>query len=139
MYQFQEAMQDSMLGLKRLYQSILGKDTRIEDVKGFENAYLAENRMSSVNAAEQHEYYVTFMNPLIAAVGELAGTNEAKRQELTDYMMAKHGLERNEVMANRDNLSELIGAISLQRQFDQSTFCSSSFDPSGHADTYLVE
>lgn len=102
MYQFQEAMQDSMLGLKRLYQSILGKDKRIEDVKGFENAYLAENRMSSVNAAEQHEYYVTFMNPLIAAVGELAGTNEAKRQELTDYMMAKHGLERNEVMADRD-------------------------------------
>lgn len=101
-YQFQEAVQDSMLGLKRLYQSILGKGTRMEDVDGFENAYLAENRMSSVNAAEQHEYYVRFMKPLLKAISDIAGANNGKRQELTDYMMAKHGLERNVVMAQRD-------------------------------------
>ncbi|MBQ9705550.1 MAG: hypothetical protein IJV55_05105, partial [Paludibacteraceae bacterium] len=101
-YQFQEAVQDSMLGLKRLYQAVLGKKTHIEDVAGFENAYLAENRMSSVNAAEQHEYYVRYMKPLLDAIGKTAGSNTAKRQELTDYLMAKHGLERNEVMAQRD-------------------------------------
>ena len=101
-YQFQEAVQDSMLGLKRLCQSILGKGTRMEDVDGFENAYLAENRMSSVNAAEQHEYYVRYMKPLLKAISDIAGANNGKRQELTDYMMAKHGLERNMVMAQRD-------------------------------------
>lgn len=101
-YQFQEAVQDSMLGLKRLYQSILGRGTRMEDVDGFENAYLAENRMSSVNAAEQHEYYVRYMKPLLKAISDIVGSNNDKRLELTDYMMAKHGLERNVVMAQRD-------------------------------------
>ena len=101
-YQFQEAVQDSMLGLKRLYQSILSKGTRMEDVDGFENAYLAENRMSSVNAAEQHEYYVRYMKPLLKAISDIVGSNNGKRLELTDYMMAKHGLERNVVMAQRD-------------------------------------
>jgi len=101
-YQFQETVQDSMLGLKRLYQSILGKGTRMEDVDGFENAYLAENRMSSVNAAEQHEYYVRYMKPLLKAISDIVGSNNGKRLELTDYMMAKHGLERNVVMAQRD-------------------------------------
>ena len=101
-YQFQEAVQDSMLGLKRLYQSILGRGTRMEDVDGFENAYLAENRMSSVNAAEQHEYYVRYMKPLLKAISDIVGSNNGKRLELTDYMMAKHGLERNVVMAQRD-------------------------------------
>lgn len=33
-FQFREAIQDSMLGLKRLYQAILGKGTRMEDVAG---------------------------------------------------------------------------------------------------------
>lgn len=101
-YQFQEAVQDSMLGLKRLYQAVLGKSTRIEDVSGNENAYLAENRMSSVNAAEQHEYYVRYMRPLLDVIGDMVGSNKYARNVLTDYMMAKHGLERNEVMAQRD-------------------------------------
>ena len=74
----------------------------MEDVDGFENAYLAENPMSSVNAAEQHEYYVRYMKPLLKAISDIAGANNGKRQELTDYMMAKHGLERNMVMAQRD-------------------------------------
>lgn len=59
-FQFREAMQDSMAGLKALYQAILGKRTRIEDVAGFENAYLYENRMSSANAGEQYEYFVRY-------------------------------------------------------------------------------
>ena len=99
-YQFQEAVQDSMLGLKKLYQAILGKDTRIEDVAGFENAYLFENRMSSMNAGEQHEYFQRYMRPLLEEIAEIAGANKRKRRELTDYIMAKHGLERNAYMRN---------------------------------------
>lgn len=99
-YQFQEAVQDSMLGLKKLYQAILGKETRIEDVPGFENAYLFENRMSSMNAGEQHEYFQRYMQPLMKEIGRIVGANKRKRRELTDYIMAKHGLERNEYMRN---------------------------------------
>lgn len=103
-YQFQEAMQDSMLGLRKAMQAILGagKDFRIEEVPGNENAYLAENRMSSTNKAEQHYYYVLYMKPLLKAIHLIAGNSEAKRQELADYMMAKHGLERNLKFAERD-------------------------------------
>ena len=115
MYQFREAVQDSMLGLEKLYEAILNPtlthraQLRIEDVEGYENAYLAENRMSSVNAAEQHDYYLRFMLPLLEEIGRLTkpaanatGTVATARQMLTDYMMAKHGLERNRVFAERD-------------------------------------
>lgn len=99
-YQFQETVQDSMLGLKKLYQAILGPGKRIEDVVGFENAYLFENRMSSMNAGEQHEYFIRYMQPLLKEIGKICGADKRKRKELTDYLMAKHGLERNEYMRN---------------------------------------
>lgn len=99
-YQFKEAVLDSMLGLKKLYQAILGKGTRIENVPGFENAYLFENRMSSMNAGEQHEYFQRYMQPLLKEIAKIAGADKRKRRELTDYLMAKHGLERNEYMRN---------------------------------------
>ena len=99
-YQFQEAVQDSMLGLKNLYQAVLGKNTRIEDVAGYENAYLYENRMSSMNAGEQHEYFREYMKPLLEEISKIAGADKQKRKDLTDYIMAKHGLERNEYMRN---------------------------------------
>ena len=99
-YQFKEAVQDSMLGLKALYQAILGKKTRLEDVAGFENAYLFENRMSGMDAGEQHEYFQRYMQPLLKEIGRIAGANERMRRDLTDYIMAKHGLERNEYMRN---------------------------------------
>ncbi len=97
-WQFREAVQDSMLGLKTLYQAVLGEKTHIEDVAGFENAYIFENRMSSANRGEQHEYFVRYMKPLLNEIGRICGANERKRRDLTDYMMAKHGLERNEHM-----------------------------------------
>ena len=31
-YQFQEAVQDRMLGLNKLYQAVLGKGQKIEDI-----------------------------------------------------------------------------------------------------------
>ena len=105
MYQMQEALQDSMLGLREAMEAILKgegkKKVRIEDVSGFENAYLGENRLSSVNKAEADAFAHTLFKPLLDEAGKLAPTQEA-REELTDYMMAKHGLERNRVMAERD-------------------------------------
>lgn len=99
MFQSQEALQDSMLGLKEAMQAILGQGTNIEDVDGFENAYLGENRLSSVNKAEADAFAQTLFKPMLDEVAKLA-RNEAEREELTDYMMAKHGLERNAYMRN---------------------------------------
>lgn len=105
LFQMQEAMQDSMLSLKEAMNAVLkaeGKSKiRIEDVAGFENPYLGENRLSSVNQAECKAFAQTLFKPLLNEVSRLAEDAE-ERAMLTDYMMAKHGLERNTVMARRD-------------------------------------
>lgn len=105
MFQMQEAMQDSMLSLKEAMNAVLkaeGKSkVHIEDVAGFENPYLGENRLSSVNQAECKAFAQTLFKPLLNEVSRLAEDAE-ERAMLTDYIMAKHGLERNVVMARRD-------------------------------------
>lgn len=104
LYQMQEAIQDSMLGLKEAMETILkaegGYTGRIEDVAGYENPYLGENRLSSVNQAECAAFAQTLFKPMLEEVAKLSKTAK-ERAELTDYMLAKHGLERNEVMVRR--------------------------------------
>ena len=123
MYQMQEALQDSMLGLKEAMDAILKAEgngkTYIEDVAGYENAYLGENRLSSVNQAECTAFAQTLFKPMLEEVAKLAKTAD-ERVELTDYMMAKHGLERNEVMARRaaekDARSEFFAEVLAAQQ-----------------------
>ena len=67
------------------------------------NAYMGENRLSSVNSAEQEAFTRGMFKPMLGAVAKLAETEE-ERMVLTDYLMAKHGLERNRVMAEREGL-----------------------------------
>ncbi|MDY5767252.1 MAG: hypothetical protein SPK03_02560 [Alloprevotella sp.] len=115
LYQMQEALQDSMLGLKEAMSAVLraeGKDMAIEEVDGFENAYLGENRLSSVNKAECDEFARRLFRPMLEVVSGLARTAD-ERAELTDYMMAKHGLERNVVMAR---------PLSRMRHINQQSF-----------------
>ena len=100
-YQTQEALQDSMLGLKALMESIAGKGIHIEDIPDFENPYLGENRLSSVNQAESEMFARMFIKPMLEEIAKLA-RNEQERDILTNYAMAKHGLERNLMMATRD-------------------------------------
>ena len=123
MYQMQEALQDSMLGLKEAMDAILKAEgngkTYIEDVAGYENAYLGENRLSSVNQAGCTAFAQTLFKPMLEEVAKLAKTAD-ERVELTDYMMAKHGLERNEVMARRaaekDARSEFFAEVLAAQQ-----------------------
>ena len=104
MYQTQEALQDSMLGLRTAMESILEAEGRkgvyIEDIDGFENAYLGENRLSSVNQAEAEKFSREVFAPMLEEVSKLAPTAD-ERAKLIDYLFAKHGLECNEVMARR--------------------------------------
>ena len=107
-FQSREAMQDSMLSLREAMDLILhegkhGKGWRVEDVSDLENAYMGENRLSSVNSAEQEAFTRGMFKPMLGAVAKLAETEE-ERMVLTDYLMAKHGLERNRVMAEREGL-----------------------------------
>ena len=61
---------------------------------------MAENALSSKNHAEQDIYGKLLFNPMLDELHNLAKENSS-RDEVTRYMMAKHGLERNEVMARR--------------------------------------
>lgn len=101
MYQTQEAFLDSMLGLKEAMNAILGYGKKIEEVEGFENAYFGENFLSSINKEEVKVAENFLFKPMYEVVAQLA-KNDMERGELIDYMMAKHGLERNRVMAERD-------------------------------------
>ena len=98
MYQFREAMQDSMLSLRRLMEYI--SQATGEKVNDFENAYMAENALSSKNHAEQDLYGKLLFSPMLDEIHSIA-KEDSSRDEVTRYMMAKHGLERNEVMAAR--------------------------------------
>ncbi|MCD8266467.1 MAG: hypothetical protein LUC33_04855 [Prevotellaceae bacterium] len=111
-YQSVEAMQDSMRGLMEAMEAIVGKrkGRHIEDIEGFENPYLGENRLSSVNEAETEAFSRLVFRPMLREVAGLA-RNRAERQTLIDYMMAKHGLERNVYMAERDAKAFVNGKI----------------------------
>lgn len=101
MFQSREAIQDSMLSLKvamdEIEKAASGKGKHIEDYDGFENAYLGENRLSSVNQAESAAFAHLLIRPMMEEVNRLAPAAE-DRAELIDYMFAKHGLERNAYM-----------------------------------------
>lgn len=124
LYQSREALQDSMLGLRTAMEEVLkaegnGYSGRVEDIPGFENAYLGENRLSSVNQAEVDEFGRRLFKPLLEIAASFGSSKEA-RQALTDYMMAKHGLERNALMrerAKKKAMEELEGD-KLQKKLD---------------------
>lgn len=107
-FQTKEALQNSMLGLQEFMSAIdhaSGNKRQIEDIPDFENPILGENRLSSVNKEEMHQVAKTQFKPLMSAVAKLSG-NGKESGELYDYMFAKHGLERDAVMRQREAQKE---------------------------------
>ena len=107
-FQTKEALQNSMLGLQEFMYAIdhaSGNKRYIEDIPDFENPILGENRLSSVNKEEMHQVAKTQFKPLMSAVAKLSG-NGKESGELYDYMFAKHGLERDDVMRQREAQKE---------------------------------
>ena len=94
----QEAYQDSMLALKIL-QDAVAKETGNE-VKDNENAYIAENRMSSSNKAMVEIYERDFFMPLMDEINALIKKG-VEYDDIIRYLHAKHGLERNEYMRRK--------------------------------------
>lgn len=98
-HKLQEAYQDSMLALDELQKAITAETGNT--IETYEDAYMAENAMSSRNRAEIEAFERDFYNPLIAAVGQLVNSG-ASYDDVKTYMHAKHGLERNRVFSKRD-------------------------------------
>ena len=94
--QLNEAYLDSMRSLKVLQEAISHETGR--PVDDFENAYMAENQMSSRNKIQEETYQRDFFKPLCKAVAEVCKGKKEAYRELLDYLIAKHGLERNAYM-----------------------------------------
>ena len=94
-YRMKESYQDSMAALKTL-QDLISEETG-NQIQSHENAYMAENRMSSENKAQAEIYERDFYNPLRKAVQALIKAGSSY-EDLKSYIIAKHGLERNEYM-----------------------------------------
>ncbi|MBQ3771263.1 MAG: hypothetical protein II834_04975 [Bacteroidaceae bacterium] len=103
-YQVKEAVQDSMrslLEVQRILEERSGKP--LED---WENAYMAENAMSSRNNAEYEAWKRDNYKPLTEAVRALMESEGLSREGVEEYLYMKHGIERNREMSVRAAISE---------------------------------
>ena len=106
---WQEAWQDAMISVKALQDSVaMETGTPISDS---EDAYHAENRMYGAGKNEAEFYMDNYLEPLLNEVDDVL--QEAKRKRvnldyngLNDYLMAKHGIERNSFFALKSMLDE---------------------------------
>lgn len=105
-YKAREAYQDSMLALKNLQEVIANVSGK--PIKSFEDAYKAENQLSSKNTAEAEEYYEKFFKPMLEAEGKMMKNYGLNHKEIERYMMLAHGIERNVEMTFREKLNEII-------------------------------
>lgn len=105
-YKAREAYQDSMLALKNL-QDVIAKVSG-KPIQGFENAYIAENQLSSRNTTEARRYNEKFFKPLMDAEGKLIKKYGLTHKAIERYMMLAHGIERNVEMTFREQLNDVI-------------------------------
>ncbi len=105
-YVWTEAYVDYALGLKKAMEAIAGTD--IMNIKDSENAYLAENHMSSIEQQKEMMFVRNHLDPLQKSVNELLPDLDSDPIEalskLESYMQIKHGLERNREFLVRDHL-----------------------------------
>lgn len=102
-YKAQESWQDSMLGLKEAQDAIArATNSKILD---YENAYMAENALSSKSLAEMNAYRELLYKPMLKEISNLQREGE-KYSDVINYLISKHGIERNREMAVRKALAE---------------------------------
>jgi len=105
-YKAQEAYQDSMLALKNL-QEVIAKVSG-KPIKSFENAYMAENQLSSKNTSEAEVYYKKHYQPMLQEAGKMMKKYGLTQKGIERYMMLVHGIERNVELTFREQLDEVI-------------------------------
>lgn len=104
-YKFLEAYQDSMLSLKKLQEVI--SEISGKPIQAFENAYMAENQLSSKNTAESEKYYNEYFEPLEKEIAHLIKSGAISYDKLSDYIILKHGVERNIEFSVRDAIKSM--------------------------------
>ena len=135
-YKLQEAYQDSMLALKKL-QEIISKITG--PILDSENAYMAENQLSSKNKIESEIYRYRFFNPMIDAVTQFMEESDVSYDEVLKYLVAKHGLERNRVFALRDAIDATENPEETAQKIDEAQLILMNDKEAGKLDDMAYE
>ncbi len=92
-----ESWQDSMISVKTAMDEIL--KMRGEKAADNEDAYNFENLMHGMSRNESEYFEASLYNPILDAIDALAEKSGRSVDDIIDYLIAKHGLERNKVMA----------------------------------------
>lgn len=93
-------LQDSMLPVRKAQEAI-AKEHGLHRMGIFEDVYLAETRSHGMAKNQMEQFNTFFLEPLRKAYHELS-RKLGGYDKVKVYMMAKHGLERNRVIAFRD-------------------------------------
>ena len=103
-YNAREAFQDEMLALKE-FQRIV-EEKYGEKIPSYLNVYDYENRMSSVGFREFMTFSEQLYEPLQETIDEMFREG-ATQEDVTAYLIAKSGLERNRDFSVRDYLAKM--------------------------------
>ncbi len=98
-HHLREAYQDSMLSVQKLMEAVLAETGNT--IRNSDDVYKAENQLSSKNKAEIEKWERDFMKPLQLEILDLVKKG-ASYEDIVKYLLAKHGLERNDIFTIRD-------------------------------------
>jgi len=105
-YNFMEAFQDEMRSLKLFQRAV--EEHYGTKLKDFENAYEAENHLSSTNMEEFERFEDGIYKEALKIVDDWCRVGNETALSINRYMIAKHGLERNREFTVRDYIAERI-------------------------------
>ena len=95
-----ETYQDMYRSVKSLIQAI--EKATGKDAQSWENILTSLNALSSKNLADKKKYLRDFLTPMWDAAIKISDNYHKSIEEIERYLMIKHGLERNKVLAARD-------------------------------------
>lgn len=95
-----ETYQDMYRSVKSLMQSIEKATGKV--AQSWENILTSLNALSSKNLADKKKYLRDFLTPMWDAALAIRDKYHKSLEQIERYLMIKHGLERNKVLAARD-------------------------------------
>ena len=95
-----ETYQDMYRSVKNLVQAI--EKATGKDAQSWENILTSLNALSSKNLADKKKYLRDFLTPMWDAALAIRDKYHKSLEQIERYLMVKHGLERNKVLAARD-------------------------------------
>jgi hypothetical protein len=95
-----ESFVDMHASVEKLVKAIEKRSGKV--AQGFENILMALNQQSSKGLAAMEAYEQKFLNKMFDEIRHIMDKTDFKYEDIVRYVILKHGLERNEKLAQRD-------------------------------------